>query len=227
MEYRYETHMHSSEGSACGKSSICDLVRAYHAAGYSGAVLTDHFILGNTAIPRDLPWEEQMQRYYDVYLKAKPLADSLDFDLLFGIEHHYGNNKEILIYGIDVDFLKANPDIREISVIEFGRRIHEAGGYISHAHPYRNKAYIKDPTIEPTLDMCDAVEVYNFSDAPEYNAKAEATAQRLGLARTSGGDTHWDDYEGIGHAGMIFTHRVRTIGEFVDALRAGEGELIR
>ena len=97
MWYRYETHMHSREGSACGKDSAADMVRAYHAAGYAGAVLTDHFIWGNTAIPRDLPWEERMQGYYDAYLSAKPLADELDFDLLFGIEHFYGIWKEILI----------------------------------------------------------------------------------------------------------------------------------
>ena len=46
MWYRYETHMHSREGSACGKDSAADMVRAYHAAGYAGAVLTDHFIWG-------------------------------------------------------------------------------------------------------------------------------------------------------------------------------------
>ena len=38
MWYRYETHMHSSQGSKCGSSPCADMVRAYHAAGYAGAV---------------------------------------------------------------------------------------------------------------------------------------------------------------------------------------------
>ncbi len=226
MWYRYETHMHSREGSACGKASAADMVRAYHAAGYAGAVLTDHFIFGNTAVPRDLPWAERMQRYYDAYLSAKPLADELDFDLLFGIEHGYGNNKELLIYGITVEFLKENPDIPSLSVEEFGRRIHAAGGYISHAHPYRNKAYIKNPHIEPTTSPCDAIEVFNYSDPDETNEKAGALAERLGLARTSGADAHAADYEGIGRAGLAFPRRLRTGEAFVAALRAGEGRLI-
>lgn len=226
MWYRYETHMHSREGSACGKASAADMIRAYHAAGYAGAVLTDHFIFGNTAVPRNLPWEERMQRYYDVYLRAKPVADALDFDLLFGIEHAYGNSKEILIYGIDVAFLKRNPDIPILSVEEFGRRVHAAGGYISHAHPFRDKPYIRHPEIEPTVSMCDAIEVYNFSDSDQTNARAAALADRLGLAKTSGADAHWADYEGIGQAGLAFPCRLRTGESFVAALRAGKGRLI-
>lgn len=225
MWYRYETHMHSREGSACGKASAVEMVRAYHAAGYAGAVLTDHFIFGNTAVPRDLPWEERMQRYYDAYLSAKPVADELDFDLFFGIEHNYGNWKEMLVYGIGPDFWKTNPDIPEIGVEELGERIHAAGGFISHAHPYRFKSYMA-AFYEPTLTMCDAVEIFNYSDPPEMNDKAVELADRLGLIRTSGADSHWSDYEGIGRAGLAFPRRLRTNEELVAAMRAGEGHLI-
>lgn len=225
MWYWYETHMHSREGSACGRSSAADMVRAYHAAGYAGAVLTDHFIFGNTAVPRGLPWEERMQRYYDAYLSAKPTADALDFDLLFGMEHFYEHWKEILIYGVDVAFWKANPDIPEISVEELGARIHAAGGFISHAHPYRFRSYMA-AFYEPVVSMCDAIEVYNYSDPPEVNDKAAALAGRLGLLCTSGADAHTADYEGVGRAGLAFPRRLRTSGEFVAALRSGEGRLI-
>ena len=57
MEYIYETHCHSAQCSLCAKSSAQALVYAYHKAGYTGLVLTDHFIYGNTAVPQDLPWE--------------------------------------------------------------------------------------------------------------------------------------------------------------------------
>ena len=225
MWYRYETHMHSCEGSACGKSAAADMVRAYHAAGYTGAVLTDHFIFGNTAVPRDLPWEERMQRYYDAYLSAKPTADELDFDLFFGMEHCYGNYKEILVYGVGADFWKANPDIPQISVEELGVRIHAAGGFISHAHPFRFKPYMT-AFYEPTVSMCDAIEVFNYSDPSEMNDKAVALADQLGLIRMSGADAHSTNYEGVGRAGLAFSHRLRTNEEFVAALRSGEGRLI-
>lgn len=229
MWYRYEMHMHSCQGSKCGKSPCADMVRAYHAAGYAGAVLTDHFIWGNTAIPRDLPWEERMQGYYDAYLSAKPIADELDFDLIFGFEHQYGHNKEILVYGIGVDFLKANADIPDITLAEFCDRIHAAGGYISHAHPFRFRPYMVEGFFPADTSHCDALEVYNFADGydhPEYNEKSEDLCASLGLARTSGADSHWQDYIGIGKAGMAFPERVHTPQELVAMLKSGKGKLI-
>lgn len=43
VEYKYETHMHTSEGSACGASSGAEQVEAYYNAGYAGIIITDHF----------------------------------------------------------------------------------------------------------------------------------------------------------------------------------------
>ena len=62
--YTYEMHCHSSQCSACGRSTAQELVQAYYEAGFSGMVLTDHFVTGNTAIDRNLPWQEQMEAYY-------------------------------------------------------------------------------------------------------------------------------------------------------------------
>lgn len=42
-KYIYETHLHTSEGSACGRSRAIDIVDAYKAAGYTGIIITDHF----------------------------------------------------------------------------------------------------------------------------------------------------------------------------------------
>ena len=53
--YLYETHMHTKEGSACGRDNAADIVRAYKEAGYAGVIVTDHFFGGNTAIDRSLP----------------------------------------------------------------------------------------------------------------------------------------------------------------------------
>ncbi len=226
MWYRYETHMHSNQGSRCGRSSAADMVRAYHDAGYAGAVLTDHFIWGNTAVPKELPWEERMQRYYDAYLSAKPVAEELDFDLMFGIEHFYGNWKEMLVYGMPVEFWKENSDLPDISVEELGERIHAAGGFISHAHPYRMRPEYMTAFYEPVITMCDAIEVYNFSDPDESNQKAAELARRTGLIPTSGADSHFTAFPGIGQAGMAFDHRLHNSAELIAALRAGEGKLI-
>ena len=34
MKYKYETHMHTSQGSACGRSTGAEMARAYKEAGY-------------------------------------------------------------------------------------------------------------------------------------------------------------------------------------------------
>lgn len=87
MVYKYETHCHCAQSSRCGRSSSQDMVRAYHAAGFAGLVLTDHFVPDSTAVDRSLPWAEQMKCYWQAYLDAKQVGDELDFDVIFGIEH--------------------------------------------------------------------------------------------------------------------------------------------
>ena len=76
--YLYETHVHSLNGSLCGKCTPQELVRAYKQAGYTGFILTDHFVKGNTSVPRDLDWETRMLMYYDAYLQAKQEGDKLE-----------------------------------------------------------------------------------------------------------------------------------------------------
>ena len=41
--YRYELHAHTSECDLAAHASGAELVRIYHAAGYSGMVITDHY----------------------------------------------------------------------------------------------------------------------------------------------------------------------------------------
>ena len=218
MEYRYETHCHSAQCSRCAKSSAQMLVYAYHKAGYAGLVLTDHFIYGNTAVPQDLPWEERMKRYYAAYLDAKAVADPLDFDVIFGFEHAYGDGKEVLIYGVELDFLLANPDIPELTLDALVERIHQAGGIVIQAHPFRDRYYV-NMAVGPRTDIVDGIEVYNACNIPGEDPQALALMELKDFIMTSGGDIHKDTDERIGHAGVVLPHRVRTSREFADALK--------
>ncbi len=220
MNYLYETHCHGSQCSRCAKSTTQALVRAYKEAGYAGMVLTDHFIYGNTAVSRNLPWEQRMQKYYDAFLEAKAVGDELDFDVIFGIEHHYGGGKEVLVYGIDLDFLVDNPDIPELSMEAFAHRVHEAGGLMVQAHPYRDRYYINDSM--PILpDLMDGIEIYNAWNGAGENLPAWKLAQSKNLICTCGGDTHADWDKMVGAAGVLLSRRVKTSREFADALKEG------
>ena len=219
MEYRYETHCHSAQCSLCAQSSAQMLVRAYHAAGYAGLVLTDHFIFGHTAVPVSLPWPERMRRYYRAYLEARAVGDSLDFDVIFGLEHAYGGGKEVLIYGVELDFLLVNPDIPKLSLDALVERVHEAGGIVIQAHPYRDRPYV-NKAIAPRADLVDGIEVHNAGNAPGEDARALDLAKTADYIITSGGDVHSADSPTLGTAGVVLPHRVRTSKEFADALKA-------
>lgn len=216
--YLYETHCHSSQCSRCARSSAQELVLAYHRAGYAGLVLTDHFIFGNTAVDPSLPWEKRMRSYYDAYLQAKQVGDQLDFDVIFGIEHAYGDGKEVLLYGIGLDFLLVNPDIPELSLDELVSRVHEASGIVIQAHPYRDRYYV-NMAVEPRADIVDGLEIFNSGNQPGEDRKAWNLAQTGDYILTSGGDIHFAGDPRIGQAGLLLPHRVRDHREFTGALK--------
>lgn len=220
MFYRYETHCHCSLASRCAHSTPAELVQAHHAAGYAGLVLTDHFIHGNTAVPTDLPWDEQMRRYYSAYLEAKKAAEGLDFDVIFGIEHAYGGGLEVLCYGIDLTFLLQNPDIPHLDIREFARRVHAYGGIVIHAHPYRwGGEEIRLPT-----DILDGIEIYNAGNAPDKNVLALRNLG--GLIPFSGGDIHKADEARVGASGIALPYRIHDGKELTAALKNRDHRLI-
>ena len=220
--YRYETHCHATPCSACAHSNPQDLVRAYKSAGYAGLVLTDHFIHGNTGVSRSLPWADRMMQYHQAYLEAKKLGGQLDFDVIFGLEHAYGGGLEVLVYGIDLDFLLANPDIPELDILSFAKRVHDYGGILIHAHPYR----WADESLELPLDILDGIEVWNAGNPPDKNALAQALADQTDLIQTSGSDLHSITEPKLGTAGITLPYRATTMDALLEALKQRHHGLI-
>ena len=87
--YRYETHLHTSQGSACGKCTGEEMAEAYKEAGYTGIFVTDHFFYGNTAVDRSLPWEEWVESYCKGFEQAKKTGDRIGLQVFFGWEASY------------------------------------------------------------------------------------------------------------------------------------------
>lgn len=227
MFYKYETHLHTAEVSACGKSTAAEMVKAHKDAGYTGFVVTDHFVNANCTVPRHLSWLEQMELFFKGYDNAKAEGDRLGFDVFLGWEfpnHPYG--EDYLTYNLDKQFLLDHPDITQISFEEYSKLCHDNGGFITHAHPYRKASYIKyEPNPKPHL--VDAIEVNNGESESEnnYNYKAwELARANHNLIRMSGNDIHSADKAGI--AGIAYEYRIENIQHMVEALRAGDGYLI-
>lgn len=229
-KYRYEMHVHCVEGSACGKSTAAEMVRAFADAGYAGFVLTDHSVCGNARVGWEYSWEERIASYRDAYLSAKAVGDAIGFTVLFGWEHHYargkwesvyGHGKEVLTYGITPEFLLAHPEIAECSLEEYLDLVHSVGGLVVHAHPFRVRGYI-DTSIPPVFEGLDGLEIYNAGNNPEDNLPAYRKARELGLSMISGADAHHTE-QNVGLSGMEFDAPIHNNDELVAAIRAKIG----
>ena len=223
--YRYETHCHCCWCSACAMSEPQEMAQAYRDRGYAGMVLTDHFLLGNTAVDRRLPWEEKVQRYWEAYLAAKTWGDAHGFSVFFGLEHQYGGGKEVLTYGMDLEFLLSHRDLHLLPLSEYAALVHEAGGFLSMAHPFRDRPYI-DRTIQPQPEFLDGAEVFNYFNRPAENQRAAQFAREHHLLPTSGGDVHRADDPAIGMAGVALRRPAGSIQELTAAWKAGDYRLI-
>ena len=69
--YLYETHMHTSQSSACARSSGREMAMAAKGAGYAGIMITDHSWYGNNCIDASLPWEQWIEAFCLGYEDAK------------------------------------------------------------------------------------------------------------------------------------------------------------
>lgn len=94
--FLYETHLHTSEGSACGEINAADYIDFMKGRGFDGMVVTDHFFNGNSAVDRSLPWRERVLRYTEGFKKAREAAKGKDYDVLFGIEYNFDGDEYLI-----------------------------------------------------------------------------------------------------------------------------------
>lgn len=222
--YKYEMHAHCSEVSRCGLSTAAEMVKAYAAAGFSGIVFTDHFIHGNTAVSRKLPWKERMHAYFSPFSEAKKLADELGITVIVCLEHAYGNGKEVLVYGdITPDILALHPEIERMKIEQFIDFCHNQGWFVAQAHPFRERDYI-DMSVLPIPELVDGIEVYNYCNKSAENIKAAELCEKHGLIPISGSDTHSAAL--CGYAGLAFDKPISNGAELAKALFDGLGRLI-
>ncbi len=221
--YIYEMHQHTAGVSACALDSPEDTVRGLHAAGYAGMVLTNHFYHGNTGVRRQVPWPDFVRPFAEAYERAKKVGDKLDFDVLFGIEEGVGGGKEVLLYGISPQFLIDHPVLRDCTLGELTALVHEAGGLVVQAHPFRVREYIRAPWEELPAEHLDGVEVYNACNDEMSNRRAEQFAEGYGLLAIAGSDAH--TAQTPQRAGIVCSHRIRTNDELVTVLCDGDYDL--
>ena len=147
-EFRYQLHTHTAPCSACAGLTPYQLCKALHQAGYSGAVLTNHFYKGNCGIPKG-DWQSFVYAYEKDYQECVECAKEFDLDILFGIEEGVGNGLEILCYGITPKVLYDNPSLRDCKLEEWVKIMRDNGVVLIQSHPYRQASYITNPGVLP------------------------------------------------------------------------------
>lgn len=220
--YKYETHLHTSEASACALLSGEEQALIYKEAGYDGIIVTDHFFNGNSCISSDLPWQERVEQFCRGFENAKLVGDKIGLSVFFGWESNY-RGTEFLIYGLDKEWLISHPDMLSWTIEEQYKRISEAGGLVVHAHPFRIRPYIREVRLFP--DCIDAVEAINVGNRNEdFDRQAAAYAKKHKKPVTAGTDSHGKEQI---RSGMVFDHKLKDIKEYIDCVISGRCELIR
>jgi hypothetical protein len=218
--YKYEVHMHTVQSSACGKTDARDYISEFKRLGYDGMIITDHFYHGNTRPDRHLPWKDYIEEFCRGYEIAKAEGDRQGFKVFFGWEENQ-HGDEYLIYGPDKEWLLNHPEIRDADHQEYLRIIHEAGGLVVQAHPFRERGYLSDINLHPY--QCDAMEVCNFGNPNEQDILAYNFCRDRGITMTSGTDLHDVSILASSCAGMLFEKPIESIYDYVNAVRSGTG----
>ncbi|MCX6819540.1 MAG: PHP domain-containing protein [Candidatus Aenigmarchaeota archaeon] len=168
-ERKYDLHIHSSYSD--GINTPAEIIRWAKEIGLQGIAITDH----DTA--EGVP-------------KAKKIAESLDIDLIPGIEitTPFG---DILALGIEEPISGRAKNASDI--IEIADKIHERGGLAIIAHPFAGFWKISFPEIIKEIKKAfDAIEVFNALSNINFsmgvNVMAMQLAKKAGLPGIAGSD---------------------------------------
>lgn len=235
--YKYETHLHTSEASACGSSKAADYISVYKRIGYDGIFVTDHFFGGNTCVSFELDWSARIQQYcsgYEAALEEAQKQNEIDggnFKVFFGIEQTFDGD-DYLIYGLNKEWLLAHPEIESMNHGQLFEAVSQAGGLMIQAHPFRLRGYIQAIHLHPR--EVHGIEVYNGGNTPDQNELALAYAKSYDFPMTSGSDIHnitfalENKIEGkINLGGMEFDEPLNNIEDYIRLIKEKKGRILR
>ena len=226
MPYRYETHMHTAEGSRCASASGAEMARAHKEKGYAGIFVTDHFFVGhgNTAVPSGLPWRERAELFCKGYENAREEGEKIGLDVFFGFEYSY-HGADFLVYNLDKEWLLEHEEIDRLQPREIFAQVHRDGGFIVHAHPFREADYLNGPIQLFPKDV-DGVETVNGAQLkkPWMNERAAVYAKMYGLPVTAGSDSH--HLSALFGSGVETREPIKIPGDYLRMMRDGELKLL-
>lgn len=211
-----DLHAHTRGISKCCRIYAERVVEEALGAGLDGIVLTNHY---QKNYVKDGDYAAFAERYVEEFHHTAQYGEGIGCRVLFGIEVTMERYPAVhlLIYGVGEDFPMRYPEMFDFTQEELYRIVHENGGILVQAHPYRRGDNLLD------VRFLDGVEI---SCHPLYESayleKLSSLAAREGLLLTCGGDYHADTYRP--HCGAYLPDTL-TSGEELGAYLASTEEL--
>ena len=188
-----DLHMHEMNFSTDSFLSLDEIVKQAKKRGLDAICITDHDSMG-------------LREYAEEYSKKS------GFPIFVGIEF-YSLQGDILAFGID-DYPK-----ERVSAQEFIDYVHERGGVVISAHPFRHNRRGLEQNLD-TLKGVDAIEILNGSTLADATMMAVKYAKKHGFAITGGSDCHHP--ENVGICATYFPGEIKTMEDLVKAIRNHE-----
>ena len=218
-QYKYETHLHTSDVSLCSSCTGKEWVHHYKSLGYTGIFVTNHFLNGGTTIPDELPWKEKVEMYCQGCEAMVQEGAKVGLDVFFAWEYSAVVGPHFLTYGLDKVWLLENPDVIEWDLMTYFDRVHESGGAIVHAHPFREG--VEHIHLFPS--KIDAVEVINGCRPPDANQHAADFAKSYNILETAGSDIHHLKQKRL--SGILTSKKLTCAIDYIKAIKSGDAVL--
>lgn len=210
--FKFDTHVHTSEVSRCGKVAAADMITMYKNAGYSGVVITDHYSIYTLERFNPKNWDEFLDNYLAGYNIALEEGKKQGLQVILGVELTFeGRPDDYLVYGVDEKFLRENIELHKMGLENFRALIKDKGIIIVQAHPFRPNLKQAPP------HLLDGIEVYNGN--PRHNSSNELAmeyAEKNGLYKLSGSDFHQTD--DLARGGIVLSEMIGSPAELVDVI---------
>jgi predicted metal-dependent phosphoesterase TrpH len=201
-----DMHNHTRISSPDSLLSAEELVELARARGVDGICITEHFFIEGAEV-------------------ASETGARLQFPVFRGIEAR-ADLGDVLVFGYYKDIADG------ISLQELARIVHEKGGVIFAAHPFRPEGFTFQAGLRKQgldldehwqcmeiLGLLDGIEVSNGKNSPEANARAGCLANKMRMPAIAGSDAH--EPNDVGRAVTRFSRSIRSESDLVAALRAG------
>lgn len=188
MGFVVDMHAHTFPASRCSHMRVPELLSKASAVGLDGICVTDH----NT---------------FSGGREALKLQEAYDIKVFLGIEVDTREG-QVLVFGVEEDIPIYLPIFE---ILDF---VHERGGVVVAAHPFRPLIGLGDLVYEVKLD---GIEVLNPKCTPDENFKAKTAAKILKIATTGGSDAHIK--ERIGTFATSFEKEIEDEEDLVSAIK--------